>query len=58
MNRQAQIPDLPRIVASRNRIIHGYDTVDDATVWGVSTDHLSALIERIETLMAETGEDT
>ena len=31
----AKISELPRIVGFRNRIIHGYDTIDDATVWGI-----------------------
>ncbi len=29
----AQIGDLPRIVAFRNVLIHGYATIDDAIVW-------------------------
>ena len=29
------IPDLPRIVGLRNRLIHGYDTVDPELVWDV-----------------------
>ena len=29
------IPDLARIVAFRNVLIHGYATVDDRLVWGV-----------------------
>jgi uncharacterized protein with HEPN domain len=29
------IPDLPRIVAFRNELMHGYATVDDKLVWGV-----------------------
>lgn len=29
------IADLSRIVALRNRIIHGYDSVDDEIVWDI-----------------------
>lgn len=29
----AQVPDLPRIVAFRNILIHGYAVVDDEIVW-------------------------
>ncbi len=47
----AQIAELPRIVAFRNRIIHGYDAVDDATVWGVVEKHLPPLVAKVEQLM-------
>lgn len=46
-----QIPELPRIVAFRNRIIHGYDSVDDATVWGVIDQHLPLLVAQAENLL-------
>jgi len=36
----AGISELRRIIDFRNRIIHGYDTVDDAVVWGVIEKHL------------------
>ena len=52
-----RIGDLPRIVSFRNRIIHGYDTVDDATVWGIMEDHLPRLISDVEALLRETGSD-
>ncbi|MGB5562038.1 MAG: HepT-like ribonuclease domain-containing protein, partial [Sedimenticolaceae bacterium] len=29
-----KIPELPRIVAFRNILIHGYASVDDRLVWG------------------------
>lgn len=44
----ARITELPRIVGFRNRIIHGYDTVDDATVWGVIEAHLPRLLTEVE----------
>ncbi|OXM45529.1 hypothetical protein CFP71_38660 [Amycolatopsis thailandensis] len=39
-----QVPDLGRIVAFRNILIHGYATVDDALVWQVLTERLPGLI--------------
>jgi uncharacterized protein with HEPN domain len=51
-----RITHLSRIVSFRNRIIHGYDTVDDATVWGIVQDHLPALLAQCEALFRETGE--
>ena len=51
-----QIAELPRIVAFRNRIIHGYDSVDDATVWGVTEKHLLTLVTKAEDLLKESGE--
>ena len=29
------IPEIPRIVDLRNRLIHGYDSVDDQLIWDV-----------------------
>jgi uncharacterized protein with HEPN domain len=51
------LAELPRIVGFRNRIIHGYDTVDDATVWGVTQSHLPKLVEELERLLNEAGEN-
>jgi uncharacterized protein with HEPN domain len=42
------IAELPRIVAFRNRIVHGYDTVDDATVWGIVESHLPAMLLQVQ----------
>ena len=47
----ARIAHLPRIVGFRNRIIHGYDAIDDATVWGVISSHLPALVAEVEALL-------
>lgn len=49
----ARIDQLSRIVGFRNRIIHGYDAVDDATVWGVIDRHLPELIAQVEVLLRE-----
>lgn len=53
----AQIGQLPRIVGFRNRIIHGYDTVDDATVWGVIESHLPVLLVEVEALLQKPDAD-
>lgn len=52
----ARVEGLNRIVGFRNRIIHGYDAVDDATVWGVVESHLPRLISEVEVLLREAGE--
>jgi uncharacterized protein with HEPN domain len=41
-------PDLRKIVGLRNRIIHGYDTVDDEIIWDVVQNKLSALQRQVE----------
>ena len=47
------IPDLPRIVAFRNILIHGYATVDDRLVWGVVERDLAGLQGAIARLLGE-----
>lgn len=39
----ATIPELPRIVAFRNVLVHGYAAVDDRLVWGVVERDLAGL---------------
>jgi uncharacterized protein with HEPN domain len=45
------IPDLPRIVAFRNILIHGYATVDDALVWQVLRERLPELLRVMRTIL-------
>lgn len=47
----ARISELRRIIDFRNRIIHGYDTVDDTVVWGVIEKHLPLLIKEVTDLL-------
>lgn len=49
----ATIPDLPRIVAFRNVLIHGYADVDDRVVWGVIESSLIALQEALSLLLTQ-----
>jgi len=47
----AHILQLERIISFRNRVIHGYDTVDDEVVWGVIERHLPALKADVDSLL-------
>ena len=47
-----RLPDVASIVALRNRIIHGYDSVDDAIVWDIVQSKLPGLEARVEALLA------
>jgi len=38
------VPNLARIVAFRNVLIHGYASIDDALVWEVATEHAPSLV--------------
>jgi uncharacterized protein with HEPN domain len=51
----ARISELRRIVDFRNRIIHGYDTVDDVVVWGIVERHLPLLIKEVTGLLDANG---
>lgn len=47
-----QIPNLPRIVAFRNVLVHGYATVDNRLVWGVIETNLDPLRAALDRLLA------
>lgn len=47
----ARIPELGRIVAFRNILIHGYAAVDDALVWQVLVDKLPGLRQALHELL-------
>lgn len=49
----ARVTELRRIVDFRNRIIHGYDTVDDEVVWGIAEKHLPVLVKEAVSLLEE-----
>lgn len=51
----ARIPDLPRIVAFRNILIHGYAVVDDELVWQVLVGKLPGLAAVMRELLGEAG---
>jgi uncharacterized protein with HEPN domain len=51
MNANIQITDSRKIIALRNRIIHGYDTVDDAIIWAAVIKNLPVLKDEITKLL-------
>lgn len=48
----SKISSGPQIVGFRNRLIHGYDNVDDAIVWDIVIRKLPELALQVEALMA------
>ncbi|VAW57990.1 Protein of unknown function DUF86, BT0167 group [hydrothermal vent metagenome] len=51
---QAKHPDIPwrLIIATRNRLIHGYLGIDDDTVWSIIQDDIPALLIALESIQA------
>jgi uncharacterized protein with HEPN domain len=47
----SSLPELARIVAFRNILIHGYASVDNKLVWGVVDGKLPALRRALEELL-------
>ncbi len=52
---QARYTDIswPEIVSLRNRLIHGYDTVDFDIVWQIVKQDLPGLIESLKKILGE-----
>jgi uncharacterized protein with HEPN domain len=49
-----KITDSARIIAFRNRLIHGYATIADEVVWGVLESQLPVLMREVNQLLKET----
>jgi uncharacterized protein with HEPN domain len=54
-NPEIQISNSRKIVDTRNRIIHGYDSVSPETIWGISITHLPKLKDEIALLIQRHG---
>jgi len=50
-----EVPEIPRIVGLRNRLIHGYDRVDDELVWDIVVTKISPLRHRLEAMQTSPG---
>lgn len=46
-----RVPDLPRIVAFRNLLIHGYAAIDNRLVWEVATERTAPLVAVFDDLL-------
>ena len=50
---RSKISDSGRIIAFRNRLIHGYSSVADDVVWGILEANLPSLRKEVAALMKE-----
>lgn len=48
-----RLPNARDIINTRNRIIHGYDSVETEFLWGLVMRHIPKLKEDVERLLAE-----
>jgi uncharacterized protein with HEPN domain len=47
------ITNARKIVDTRNRIIHGYDSVSDEIIWGIIVNHIPLLQTEVQNLLGE-----
>ena len=47
------ISNTRKIVDTRNRIIHGYDSVSDEIIWGIVINHIQILQSEVKNLLEE-----
>jgi uncharacterized protein with HEPN domain len=47
------ITNARKIVDTRNRIIHGYDSVSDEIIWGIIIKHIPLLQTEVQILLGE-----
>ena len=50
---QISITNSRRIVDARNKIIHGYDEIENAQVWGIIINHLPLLKSEVAKFLEE-----
>ena len=48
---EIEITNAKQIVNTRNRIIHGYDSVSDDMIWGIVINHLPKLKNEIDDIL-------
>lgn len=50
-DKKFELTNARKIVDTRNRIIHGYDTVSDDVIWSIIINHLPKLKQEVNTLL-------
>ena len=51
INPEIQISNARRIVDARNKIIHGYDSIEPVNIWAIVVNYLPVLKEEIKALL-------
>ena len=51
LNPEIEITNSRRIVDARNKIIHGYDEIENVNIWAIIINHLPTLQSEIERLI-------
>lgn len=49
------VPEIPRIIGLRNRLIHGYDSVDDQVVWDIVQTRVPTLRQSLAAQLVAHG---
>ena len=51
LNPEIEITNSRRIVDARNKIIHGYDEIENSQIWGIIINHLPTLKLEVKNLL-------
>ncbi|MFZ0531467.1 MAG: HepT-like ribonuclease domain-containing protein [Propionicimonas sp.] len=51
-----RVPDVHKIIATRNILVHGYTEVNSTIVWQAATQAIPGLIPTLEALLAEVAQ--
>lgn len=46
-----KLSNVEKIIATRNRIIHGYDKISDDLIWSIVINHIPKLKEEVKVLL-------
>lgn len=50
------LEDYPQIIGFRNVVVHGYDVLEDAIVWGIIKNEVPQLLTKVQGLLAAMDE--